>query len=511
MNTLISPVLLDGRSLNLGLLEEIALGRPAALDPEVLPAVRASRKVVDDLLARGEVAYGLNTGFGRLANRRIEPDQVRELQRNLILSHCAGMGPYLPDRAVRAMIALRVNALAQGFSGVRVELLEALLALLHHGIHPRVPSRGSVGASGDLAPLSHIALALLGEGEVSWQGRVVPAAEALAAEGLSPVVLEAKEGLALINGTQLMTALGSLTLARAGRLMRCADVIGGMSVEALMGTDANLHPLLHAARPHPGQLAVAETLRRALASSPAIASHRDCPRVQDAYSLRCMPQVHGAAREGWRFATEILQREMNSVTDNPLVFPDSGQVVSGGNFHGAPVALALDAAAVALATLGTISERRCDRLLAGQDGLPSFLAVNPGLHSGLMIVQYTAAALVNENKVLAHPASVDTVPTSAGQEDHNSHGPTAAHKLEQLVSNLERILACEWVCAGQALENRRPLRFGPGTEAGLAVLRRVVPVLEGDRPPHGDLEAARSLLEDGTLWSEIQEVLGPLP
>ena len=329
MNTLISPVLLDGRSLNLGLLEEIALGRPAALDPEVLPAVRASRKVVDDLLARGEVAYGLNTGFGRLANRRIEPDQVRELQRNLILSHCAGMGPYLPDRAVRAMIALRVNALAQGFSGVRVELLEALLALLHHGI-PSGSLRGSVGASGDLAPLSHIARALLGEGEVSWQGRVVPAAEALAAEGLSPVVLEAKEGLALINGTQLMTALGSLTLARAGRLMRCADVIGGMSVEALMGTDANLHPL-HAARPIPGSLPSPNA-----AAGLAFARHRISSGLSSGpgrlFASLHAPGAWGSPR-GLALRHGILQREMNSVTDNPLVFPDSGQVVSGGNFH----------------------------------------------------------------------------------------------------------------------------------------------------------------------------------
>jgi len=504
-----APVSLNGADLDLAALEQIADGRPAALDPSVLQQIRASRQVVDDLLARGEVAYGLNTGFGRLAHRRIEPDQVRALQRNLVLSHSAGMGPLLPDRTVRAMIALRVNALVRGLSGIRVEVLEALLGLLEHGIHPCVPSRGSVGASGDLAPLSHIALGLIGEGQVSWRGRVVTATEALAAEGLQPVVLEAKEGLALINGTQLMTAVGSLALARAGRLLRCADVIGGMTVEALMGTDANLDPGLHEARPHPGQLAAARSLRQTMGASEVIASHRDCGRVQDAYSLRCMPQVHGASREGWRFAAEILHREMNSVTDNPLVFPQSGRVVSGGNFHGAPVALALDTAAVALAYLGTISERRCDRLLAGNEGLPPFLAGDAGLHSGLMIVQYTAAALVNENKVLAHPASVDTVPTSAGQEDHNSHGPTAAHKLENLVGNLERILACEWLCATQALEHRRPLRFGRGSEVAWSVLREVVPPLDGDRPPHPDLEAARGLLEQGALFRALEKTLGP--
>lgn len=508
MKVLTTPVELDGRSLTLSAVEEIAAGRPAALAPSVEEGIRASRAVVEGLLARGEVAYGLNTGFGRMARTVIDNAQVRDLQRNLVRSHSAGMGPFLPDRTVRVMMALRVNSLARGFSGIRLETLRALLAMLERGICPRVPSRGSVGASGDLAPLSHVALALMGEGEVSWRGRILPAAEALAAEGLAPVVLEAKEGLALINGTQLMTAVGSLALARAGRLLRCADAIGGMTLEALMGTDTNLYPLLHEARPHPGQLAAADSLRRMLAGSDLIESHRDCGRVQDAYSLRCMPQVHGAAREGWRFSAEIVEREINSVTDNPLVFASTGRVVSGGNFHGAPVAMALDTAAVALAVLGTISERRCDRVLSGHEDLPIFLAREPGLHSGLMMAQYTAASLVNENKVLAHPASVDTIPTSAGQEDHNSHGPTAAFKLEQLVANLERILACEWVCAGEALERRRPRGFGPGSEVGLAVLRRAVPRLDGDRPLAPDLEAARALLEDGTLFAELETALG---
>lgn len=505
------PVLLQGEGLTLQEVEEIAFGRPVALDPGALAGIQRSREVVEALLESGEIAYGVNTGFGRLAHHRIDPAQVAELQLNLIRSHSAGVGPLLPDPTVRAMIALRVNSLAKGSSGVRLETLQAMLALLERGILPQVPSRGSVGASGDLAPLSHVALGLIGEGRVSYRGQVTEAAAALASEGLAPVRLQAKEGLALINGTQLMSAVGGLALVRARRLLACADVIGAMSLEALMGTDASLHPPLHQRRPHPGQLASAAALRRLLAGSALIASHRGCPKIQDPYSLRCMPQVHGAAREGWRFAAEVVEREINSVTDNPLIFHEPGRVVSGGNFHGAPLALALDAAAVALSYLGTISERRCDRLLSGHDDLPLFLAPNPGLQSGLMLVQYTAAALVNENKGLAHPASVDTIPTSAGQEDHNSHGPSAAYQLEALVVNLERILACEWVCAAQALELRRPLTFGPGTEAALAALRAEVLPLEADRPLSDDLEVGARLLASGALLRAVEAAVGPLP
>ncbi len=515
-------IVLDGHSLTIAEVESIARGCSAALHPRVPEVCAASRQVVDEVIAHKEVAYGINTGFGRLANKHIDADQLKQLQRNLIVSHSSGLGDYVSDEVVRAMIALRVNALANGFSGARIELLQALLDLLNHGIAPRVPSHGSVGASGDLAPLAHMALGLLGEGEVSWRGKIVPAQEALAGEGLKPFVLEAKEGLALINGTQFMTAVGGLALARAGRVLKAADIIGAMTIEALLGTNTATHPLIHAVRGHECQRQSAANVRSILAGSEIMASHVSCGKVQDPYSLRCLPQIHGAARTGWQFACNLVQLDMNSVTDNPVVFPPEyiseeekkahpfGLIMSGGNFHGAPVALALDTACVALCYIGTVSERRCDKLLAGSDGLPPFLVVNAGLNSGLMIVQYAAASLVNENKVFAHPASVDTVPTSAGQEDHNSHGPTAAHKLTSIVNNLELILACELVCAGQALELRRPMKSSPAITAAHAALRRVVAPLEDDRPPYKDIEAARQLIASGELQKAVEDTIGSL-
>lgn len=515
------PVVLDGHNLRIEDVAEIAAGRHAVLGAEVEKACSASRQVVESVLEYGEVAYGINTGFGRLANKRIGSSQLRELQRNLILSHSSGLGEWMPDKVVRAMIALRVNALSRGFSGARFELLNALLALLNNNILPRVPSHGSVGASGDLAPLSHVALGLLGEGDVSWNGTICPAREALEACGLKPFELEAKEGLALINGTQFMTSLGCLALSRAGRLLKTADIVGAMSVEGFKGTTANLHRLVHEVRGHAGQAASASNLRRIMQDSALMESHKGCDRVQDPYSFRCMPQIHGAAREGWKFSSDIIGREINAVTDNPLVFPldilgdeaeglKHGLIISGGNFHGAPVALALDTAAIAMSYIGTVSERRCDKMLAGAFGLNSFLAKDPGVNSGYMIVQYAAAALVNENKVYCHPASVDTVPTSAGQEDHNSHGPTAAHKLNHILDNIERILACELICAGQALDERRPLTFGKGTEVAFQALRACVEPLDEDRPPYKDIEAARELIASGNLLEATEKVTGIL-
>ena len=515
-------IIIDGHSLTIEAVEAIAGGAQVGLHPRVAEVCAASREVVEQFIRHKMVAYGINTGFGRLANKHIDDEQLQKLQRNLIVSHSSGVGDYVSDAVVRAMMGLRVNSLANGFSGARIELLQALLDLLNHGIAPRVPSHGSVGASGDLAPLAHMALGLLGEGEVSYKGRIVPAAEALAAEGLAPFVLAAKEGLALINGTQFMTAVGGLALARVARVLKAADIIGALTTEAVLGTDTSVHHLLHAVRGQECQRQVASNMRRLLADSAIVASHKHCARVQDAYSIRCLPQVHGAARSGYNFACDLVQRDMNSVTDNPVVFPVSyldeaeraehpfGLIMSGGNFHGAPVALALDTAAVALCYIGTISERRCDRLLAGNDGLPPFLVVNAGLNSGLMIVQYAAASLVNENKVLAHPASVDTVPTSAGQEDHNSHGPTSAHKLTAIVDNLEQILACELICACQALETRRPLKSSPPLAAAYAEVRRVVAPLDGDRSPHPDIKAARRLIADGVLQQAVEQVIGPL-
>ncbi len=516
------PLVLDGESLDLRAVEEVAQGRPLSLAPQTGAPLQRSRQVVEEVVESGETAYGINTGFGRLANVKISAERLRDLQRNLILSHSSGVGDYVSDQVVRAMIALRVNALAKGFSGCRPELLQALINMVNAGICPRVPSHGSVGASGDLAPLSHVALGLLGEGEVYYHGKIMAASEALQEAGLEPFHLAAKEGLALINGTQFMNAVGSLALARAGRLLKIADIAGAMTVEAMLGTVANLHPMVARVRPHLGQAQVARNVLKMTRGSRLVLSHKNCEKVQDPYSLRCLPQVHGAARDGWRFAVQTLEREMNSVTDNPLVIPleflreedkaehPHGMILSAGNFHGAPLAMALDTAAIALCPIGTISERRCDKLVCGTDHLTAFLASAPGVESGYMIVQYAAASLVNENKVYAHPASVDTVPTSGGQEDHNSHGPTAAHKLTKIVDNLENILACELICAAQALEERRPLSFGPGTEAAFQAIRQVVAPLIADRPPYRDIAATRDLIASGALLQAVEDSVGCL-
>lgn len=505
-------VRLDGRSLKLNQLLDISRGQARLeVDPAVRPGIEASRQLVERVLADGETAYGVNTGFGRLSSVRISPEQVQDLQRNLVRSHAAGVGERLPDHQVRTLIALRINSLLGGRSGIRYSLLEALLGLLEKEVYPMVPSRGSVGASGDLAPLSHVALGLMGEGMASYQGQLRPTREIFAEVGLEPFSYEAKEALALINGTQLMTTVGGLALAQAANLLKAADVVAAMSLEALLGTDTSLNALIHAARPHPGQGQAAANLRACVERSALVASHKDCEKVQDAYSLRCVPQVHGAAREGWSWASSLVEREINSVTDNPLVFADEGLILSGGNFHGAPVALALDCSALALSYLGTISERRCDRLLNPDESeLPAFLTREQGLNSGLMLAQYVAAALASENKIMCHPASADTIPTSAGHEDHVSMGPAAAYKLERLLANVEQILACEWVCAGQALEFRRPLTFGPGTEAAHACLRTRVAPLAEDRPLHGDLENAARLIREGRLVAAVEARVGAL-
>lgn len=513
--------LLGSKPLTLTDLNRIARNKlPIELAPEVRARVQASRDYVEKKMALDEVIYGLNTGFGKLSTVRISPDETEELQRNLLRSHASGVGEPLPEVAVRALVVLRVNSLLGGYSGVRYELLESLVAMVNNGVIPFVPCRGSVGASGDLAPLAHVALTLMGEGEAFWKGERMPSADALGKAGLKPFTFCAKEALAAINGTQLMCAVGGLALARAANLLKAADVVCAMSVEALMGTDKAFHEAIHKIRPHPGQMASAANLRRCLGQSELVRSHKDCPRVQDAYSLRCAPQVHGAAREGYNWARSLLEREMNSVTDNPLIFPERDLVLSGGNFHGAPVALALDCSAIALSYLGTISERRCDRLLNPElivgdlkghpPNLPAFLAPGVGLNSGLMLVQYVSAALASENKILCHPASADTIPTSAGHEDHVSMGPAAAYKLEKLLDHLEQILACEWMCAAQALEYRRPLHFGPGTEAAYKLLRTRVAALDGDRALYGDLAVAKSLLADGELVSIVEANLGGL-
>jgi histidine ammonia-lyase len=495
-----TPLLLAGQPLSLDEISQVALeGRAVALDPAALPRIRESRAVVDGLLARGETAYGVNTGFGKLSDVRIEPGEVQALQRNLVRSHACGIGEPLPEAEVRAMLLLRANVLAKGFSGVRPELLELLLALLNRGIHPVIPSRGSVGASGDLAPLAHLALAMMGEGLVLMEGRQIPAAMAMLKTGLRPLVLEAKEGLALLNGTQAITAVGTLALARALRVVELADLAGAMTLEALKGTPTPFDERIHAVRPHPGQIAVAAHLRALLEDSEIRESHRDNdPRVQDAYCLRCMPQVHGAVRDGLGHARATLEIETGSATDNPLVFAE-GEILSGGNFHGAPLALALDSAAIALTTLMGIGERRVDRLVNPDinEGLPPFLSRTPGVSSGFMIVHIVAAALLNEAKVLAHPASADSVPTSGGKEDHVSMGMTAAVKFRQVVDNAEKVLAIELLCAAQGLDYRAPLKPARRVGEAFAVVREVVKPLGEDRVLSGDIEGLGGALRGG--------------
>jgi histidine ammonia-lyase len=466
--------------------------------------MRASRAVVEQLVGSGATVYGVTTGFGDLADVRIEPSQTAELQRNLIRSHAAGVGPPLPAEIVRAMLLLRANTLAIGLSGVRVEVAELLIAMLNAGVHPVVPSRGSVGASGDLAPLAHLALVVIGEGRATLRvdGAETSGSDALAQAGLRPMALEAKEGLALLNGTQLMTAIAALVQADASRLVDQADLLGAMSLDAMLGTAAAFDETLVGARPHAGQVRSAANLRRHVADSGIWRSHRADTehRVQDAYSLRCMPQVHGAVRDALDHLERVLRVEMNAATDNPLVIPgaEGGRVISGGNFHGEPVAQAIDFAKIAVAELASISERRVARLVDPHlSGLPPFLSEHPGLQSGYMIAQYTAAALVNELQTLTHPASVDTIPTSANQEDHVSMGATGALHLLEVFDRAETVLAIEALCAAQGIDFRAPLRPGASVAAAHAAIRSRVPHLAADRPPAPDIAAVRVLLREG--------------
>lgn len=491
-----STIALDGESLSLADVVSVARGgAKAELTEGARERMRASRALVEKFVAEGRTVYGITTGFGVFSEVSIPPDQVRELQRRLILSHCAGIGEAYPDEVSRAMMLLRANALAKGCSGIRVEVVETLLAMLNAGFAPVIPSQGSVGASGDLAPLAHLASTMIGEGQVRIGNRTIPAAEALGSIGVRLVVLEAKEGLALINGTQAICAMASLALDRAAMLLDIADLVAAMTLDALLGTDAAFDPRIHAVRPHPGQMLVARRMRELLVGSELRESHRACRRVQDAYSLRCVPQVHGAVRDAVGFASGKIAIEINSATDNPLIFVEDETVVSGGNFHGAPVAMACDVATLSLVDLASISERRIERLVNPQlSDLPPFLVKEGGLNSGFMIAQVTAAALVSESKTLSHPASVDSIPTSANKEDHVSMGPIAAWKLARVVENVGAVLAIEAMAAAQALEFRRPLRSSKAVEGAVAAIRSKIAHWDHDRYLHADLVAAVALL-----------------
>jgi histidine ammonia-lyase len=474
--------------------------RKVTLDPASHGAIDRSAALVQAVIDRGETAYGINTGFGALARTHIKDDQLTELQRRLVLSHAAGTGEPLPDAIVRATLILKINGLARGFSGIRRSVIEALLALANAEVYPRIPAKGSVGASGDLAPLAHLSAVLLGIGEVSHQGKVLPARHGLELAGLKPIDLVAKEGLALLNGTQVSTALAATALFAADDLMRAGLIAGAMSTDAALGSDAPFDPRIHAVRGQLGQIAAAAALKELMAGSALRASHIDCDRVQDPYSIRCQPQVMGAALDQLRHAADVIERECNAVSDNPLVFAEQGDIVSGGNFHAEPVALAADGIALAIAEIGAIAERRIALLTdARMSNLPAFLAPDPGLNSGFMIAHVTAAALASENKLLAHPASVDSLPTSANQEDHVSMATHGARRLHDMADNTAGIVGIELLAAAQGIELRKPVATSPKLQQVLALLRAGAAFWDQDRLMAPDIAAAKRLVRNPAL------------
>jgi len=490
----------------------VALSRPKnriGLTDRSKARIDKCRAIVDKAVAKGATMYGINTGFGKLAGVRIPDDQLGQLQKNLLLSHATGVGEPLTVAQSRLAFALRIHNLALGSSGVRRKLIDQAMALWNKGMIPVIPSQGSVGASGDLAPLSHMALPLIGYGEVHYEGKVISGAQALKKLNRKPLELKEKEGLALINGTQIMTAIGCLVVDSAMQLCRAADIACAMTIEALRGSDRPFDPRVHGVRPHEGQQATAANLRALLEGSAIMPSHKDCDKVQDAYSLRCSPQVHGAAKDGVRYGLEVLVTEANSVTDNPLVFP--GAVISAGNFHGQPVSQAMDFVKIAVSTLANISERRIEQMVNPDiSGLPAFLARDPGLESGFMIPQVVAASLASENKTLAHPASVDTVPTSANREDHVSMGVTAARHAAMVAANTAKVLGIELMCAAQALDLGGAIKPGAGVHAAYKALRKRLPGLDCDRFLAPDLAAAEAAIVDGSLIAATEKKVGAL-
>lgn len=514
-----NPLLISGENLRVDDVVAVSEGRPVALDPAAVPRMERSRAAVDRLVAEGRTVYGITTGFGRFKDRLISPDEVRQLQLNLVRSHAVGVGPDLPDKIVRAMMLARANTLALGHSGARPSIVRLLLDMLNAGLTPRIPAQGSLGASGDLAPLAHLALVVVGEGEARVNGQLIPGDAALASVGLRPIELEAKEGLALLNGTAQMVGMGALLVRRAINLALTADIAACLSLEALHGTDRAYDARVHALRPHPRQINCADFLRRVLAGSKYL--RRDDPNnVQDPYTLRCVPQVHGAVRDSIAYAQWVIDIELNTVNDNPIIFVDDAgeiDVVSAGNFHGEPVALAMDYAALGLTELGNMSERRCARLVdADSNGgvLPMFLTARGGLESGLMMAQYTAAALASENKVLAHPSSADTIPTSANVEDHVSMGAAAVRHAGQILEHVETIVGIELLLAAQGVDFRAremgltPAEMGEGTAVAYRLIRERIPFLDTDVVLYPLIEAARQLVSSGTIKRTAEERLG---
>jgi histidine ammonia-lyase len=508
----VGTVLIGERAFTVDDLVAIARrGARVQLSETALTRVRAARGLVERWVREGKPVYGVTTGFGALCDVAIPQEQTRILQENVLMSHAAGVGDPLPEEVVRGTMAVRIQDLAQGHAGLRAETLQALVDMLNAGIVPVVPAKGSVGASGDLAPMAHLALVLIGRGEVSWKGTRMKGAEALAAAGLAPIRLEAGEGLALINGTQVMAALTALAVHDAERLARTADIACSISLEVLMGTNVEFDPRIHRVRPHPGQLKAADNMYRITQDSAIMSSHKDCGRIQDAYTLRCSPQVHGASRDAVRHVRGVVDIELDSATTNPLIFADTGDFLLGGNFHGQPLALSADFLGMAAAELASISERRIERLVNPQlSGLPAFLVNDSGLNSGFMIAQYTAAALVSENKVLAHPASVDSIPTSANKEDHVSMGTIAARKCRTIIEHAEAVIAIELLCACQAVDLLTRGKPGRGTAAAYAACRQKVPVLDRDRELSIDMNAMTELVRSGEIVRRVEEAVGPL-
>jgi len=502
----------DGNNLTIEDVVQVArFNEPCLLAKSAIERIQKSRQIIETAVDEGKTVYGVNTGFGDLASISIGREDLGRLQVNLIRSHSVGVGDPFPDEIVRGMMLLRANSLAKGYSGVRLEVVDTLLDMLNKHVTPIVPEQGSVGSSGDLAPLAHMVLVMIGEGKARYRGKTIDGESAMKSAGIETLTLEAKEGVALINGTQPMTSLGVITIFDALDLVRDAIIASALSLEALRGTRVAFDARIHSIRPHEGQMDIAKALKHILDDSEINQSHANCGKVQDAYSLRCIPQVLGASLDTMRYVRSVLEIEINSVTDNPLVFSDEGEVISGGNFHGQPIALVMDFLGIALSEIANISERRINRLVNPHlSGLPAFLIDESGLESGMMIAQYTAAALVSENKILAHPASVDSIPTSADQEDHVSMGTIAARKARQILGNVRNVIAIEYMCAAQGIDLLSPLKPSVPLIEAHSTIRQVVEKLVDDRVLQVDVEKIRELVNSGEIISAVESVSGPL-
>ena len=506
-------VIINGENLTISQVEPVIRERvKVGLDKNVKERINSTQKTIKKAIDNKKVIYGVTTGFGALSGAFISKGERKQLQRNIILSHSAGVGNRFDEEIVRAIMLLRINGLAKGNSAVRFGTLKTLIEMLNKNVHPVIPEKGSVGASGDLAPLAHLTLVLIGEGKAVFKGKLLSGKKAMKGAGIGLCELEEGEGLALINGTQVMTGIGALVVSDAIRLLKTAQIAAGMSLEVLLGSNIELNEKIHKVRPHNGQKISADNLRRITENSEIISSHKDCSRVQDAYSIRCCPQVHGASIDALNYVKAVIETEMNSSTDNPLFIPETGEIFNnGGNFHGQPVALAMDFLAIALSEIANISERRIERLVNPLlSGLPAFLTNNPGLNSGLMIAQYTAASLVSENKTLSHPASVDSIPTSANKEDHVSMGTISARKCKQVLYNTENVIAIELLCAAQALDLFTNLKAGAGSKVAYGLIRQHIPHLEADRIISNDIEIMYNLIHEGKIVSSVEKKIGAL-